>query len=200
MLTLQRILPSLAAFQTAHRALKLYLTRRGLSGARFGYLGGFHLTLLLAQVALTLPRTAQASHLIESFLKTYAKWNWEKDIVYPIPSRKQDIASPHAYKRVLHKEPMVVLSIERPLSNLMHNASRNSVVALSRVFRQAYQRLENGDGWLRVCAIDQDPLEDFVNNYKAFIKLDASYWGGDCMKGRAFIGWLESRFVSVRIF
>ncbi|KAJ4480176.1 hypothetical protein J3R30DRAFT_3701534 [Lentinula aciculospora] len=43
----------LSALHTAHRAIKLFLVSRGLFGARFGFLGGFHLTLLLTRVTLT---------------------------------------------------------------------------------------------------------------------------------------------------
>jgi poly(A) polymerase Pap1 len=196
--TIRRVLPSLDAFRVAHRALKLFLTQRGFSGARFGYLGGFHLTLLLTRVALSLPHTADASHLVAGFLGTYAKWDWAKDVVYPIPSRSPETGSNPVYKRVLHKEPMVILSIERPLSNLSFHASWNSVEALSRGIKEAHQLLEEGKTWPAICGSLGNPVDEFISAYKLFIKLEVSFWGGNCMKGRALIGWLESRIVNVR--
>ncbi|KAG8821578.1 hypothetical protein FRC19_007592 [Serendipita sp. 401] len=190
-LTIKRLVPSLPTFRTAHRALKLLLSDRGLVGARFGYLGGFHLTLLLTSIALHLPRSATAPHLVEKFLHTYAEWNWERDVVYPIPS----LANRVNYKRTLTKEPMVVLSIEKPHSNLTYHASWNSVTSLSRGFKDAHTILSSGGSWKNICG--ENPLEEFINGHKAFIKLDVHFWGGDCMKGRAVIGWLESRVVSV---
>lgn len=205
LLTLKKVIQFLDQFRLAHRSLKLFLTLRGLWGARFGYLGGFHLTLLLTHVALSLPKNAQATHLIESFLKTYAEWDWSKDIVYPIPSRAPDATSTSTYRRVLSKEPMVVLSIQRPLSNLTFHASRNSVETLSQGFQQAYGALTQGKSWFNICGIQvqdevttKSALKDFVDGHRRFIKLNVHFWGGNDMKGRALIGWLESRIVNVR--
>lgn len=196
-ITLRRVLPSLDAFRLAHRALKLFFKQRGLFGARFGYLGGFHLTLLLTRVALSLPRNADATHLIQGFFETFSQWDWSKDVVYPIPSRAP-APGMQGYKRVSHKEPMVVLSIERPVSNLTFHASWNSVEALSIGLKEAYHALEQGRKWGDICGTLGNPMDDFVDAHKVFIKLEVSFWGGNCMKGRALVGWLESRFVNVR--
>jgi Poly(A) polymerase central domain/MJ1316 RNA cyclic group end recognition domain len=205
LLTLKKVIPSLDQFRLAHRSLKLFLTLRGLWGARFGYLGGFHLTLLLTHVALSLPKNAQATHLIESFIKTYAEWDWSKDIVYPIPSCASDATSLSTYRRVLSKEPMVVLSIQRPLSNLTSHASRNSVETLSQGFQHAHSALTQGKSWFNICGVriqeevtTKSALNEFVNGHRHFIKLNVHFWGGNDMKGRALIGWLESRIVNVR--
>jgi len=183
------------AFQAANRALKLYLKQQGVLGARFGFLGGFHLTLLLTRIALTLPPNAKAGHLVRQFFKTYGSWNWEADMVSPIPEREL------TYKRVQQKEPMVILSIEKPVANLTFNASRNSVEVLSRAFRRADERLEAGKGWAEVCGLGpntKQPLELFLENHTTFIKVDVGYWGGSCLRGREVLGWLESKIVVVR--
>ncbi|CAG8759877.1 10400_t:CDS:1, partial [Acaulospora colombiana] len=191
-ITIKRTVPSLDTFRTAHRALKLFLIRRGIWGARFGYLGGFHLTLLLTRVALLLPPSATPSHLIESFIKTYAQWDWARDMVYPIPSREKEQSSSAVYKRILAKEPMVVLSIERPLSNLTYHASQNSVDSLAWSLKEAHTMLAKGKTLSEVCYVpteggavspNTDPLKELANNYKAFVRLDVHFWGGNCMKG-----------------
>lgn len=205
-LTLKRVLPSLQVFRTAHRALKQLLTLRGFSGARFGYLGGFHLTLLLARVALLAPPTAEPRHVVESFLQTYSQWDWGRDIVYPIPGQSSDSSPSNSYKRVLQREPMVVLSIERPISNLTFHASRNSVQALSYGLKQTYEMLKVGKSWSEICGVGDGngrlhtgPLNDFLSSHKAFVRLNVHIWGGNCMKGRATVGWLESRIVNVSL-
>lgn len=202
-MTLKRVLPSLPTFRVAHRALKHLLTSRGFSGARFGFLGGFHLTLLLTRVALVSPSTAKAHHLVEAFLQIYSQWDWQRDIVYPIPTQNSETMP---YKRVLQKEPMVILSIERPLANLGSHASRNSVEALSNGLKQAYDMLKEGKGWSELCGFGgvesgagTSPLNDFLSSHKAFVRLNVHLWGGNCMKGRATVGYLESRFVHVSI-
>jgi poly(A) polymerase Pap1 len=182
-------------FQAANRALKLYLKQQGLQGARFGFLGGFHLTLLLTRIALILPPNAKAEHLVHQFFKTYGSWDWEADMVSPIPERE------FAYKRVQQKEPMVILSIEKPIANLTFNASRNSVEVLSRAFRLADEMLDAGKGWAEVCGSGpntKEPLEMFLESYKMFIRIDVGYWGGSCVRGREVLGWLESKIVVVR--
>ena len=194
-LALRKTLPSMGEFQAANRALKLYLNQQGLLGARFGFLGGFHLTLLLARIALTLPPNARVEHLVHQFLKTYGSWNWEADMVSPIPGREL------TYKRVHQKEPMVILSIEKPVANLTFNASRNSVEVVSRAFRLADEMLNAGKGWAEVCGCGPDtkePLELFLESCTAFIKIDVGYWGGSCLRGREVLGWLESKIVVVR--
>jgi poly(A) polymerase Pap1 len=183
------------AFQASNRALKLYLKHQGLLGGRFGFLGGFHLTLLLTRIALTLPPNAKAEHLVCQFFKTYGCWNWEADMVSPIPEREL------TYKRVQQKEPMVILSIEKPIANLTFNASRNSVEVLSRAFKRAGEMLDAGKGWAEVCGSGpntKQPLKLFLESHNTFIKIDVGYWGGSCLRGREVLGWLESRVVVVR--
>lgn len=183
------------AFQDANRALKLYLKQQGLLGARFGFLGGFHLTILLTHIALTFPPNAKAEHLVRQFFKTYGTWNWEADMVSPIPERVL------TYKRMQQKEPMVILSIEKPVTNLTFNASRNSVEVLSRAFRLANEMLNGGKGWAEVCGSGpntKEPLELFLESHTTFIKIDVGYWGGSCLRGREVLGWLESKIVVVR--
>ncbi|KAE9389497.1 hypothetical protein BT96DRAFT_1025020 [Gymnopus androsaceus JB14] len=214
-LTILKVLqpPSVfSAFRTAHRAIKLFLTTQGLSGARFGFLGGFHLTLLLTRVTLTLAPSGvetpelKARHLVRQFFATYAKWDWERDAVWPIPSREPELDSATAttlkgYRRSSTKEPMVVLSIERPLSNLTFHASRNSVEVMKRAFERADDMLEKGRSWAAVCGLDREeaPHQMFLKQHKIFIKLDVQFWGGSNLKGRAVVGWLESRIVSLLV-
>jgi poly(A) polymerase Pap1 len=175
--------------------LKFYLKQQGLEGARFGFLGGFHLTLLLTRIALTLPHNAKAEHLIRQFFSIYASWDWEADMVSPVPDRQV------TYKRMQHREPMVILSIEKPIANLTFNATRNSVEVLSRAFRLTDEMLDARKGWAEVCGSSQStkkPLELFLESYKTFIKIDVGYWGGSCLRGREVLGWLESKIVVVR--
>jgi poly(A) polymerase Pap1 len=43
-------LPRLDSYRASHRFISLYLKSRGLYSAKFGYLGGIHLSLLLNRV------------------------------------------------------------------------------------------------------------------------------------------------------
>ncbi|KAF9062161.1 hypothetical protein BDP27DRAFT_1337000 [Rhodocollybia butyracea] len=200
----------LSAFRTAHRALKQFLTTQGLSGGRFGFLGGFHLTLLLTRVTLSLHDSREAESqselqphdLVRHFFDTYAKWNWERDAVWAIPSREHELGSIGRGYRRTAKEPIVVLSIERPLSNLTFHASRNSLEVMRKALGRADRMLEEGRSWAEVCGLAEGkdvPYRQFLKEHKAFIKLDVHFWGGSNLKGRALIGWLESRIVSLLV-
>lgn len=195
----------LSAFRTAHRAIKLYLVAQGLFGSRFGFLGGFHLTILLSRVTLTLVSSGgseelESHHLVRQFFLTYRHWNWERDAVSAIPYRELGPAT-GVSRRSSTKAAMVVLSIERPTSNLTSNASRNSVDVMRRAFEKADKMLEECRNWVEVCGLEPEgeaPYQVFLKQHKVFIKLDIHFWGGSNLKGRAIIGWLESRIVSVR--
>ena len=115
-------------------------------------------------------------------------------VMVPIP----DIGKV-AYRRS-GREPMCILSIEKPVVNMAINANPHSVEVLRNVFIFADRSLEKGFSWKEICG-GQDgnpPIRKFLNDHKAFVKIDINYWGSSCMKGRALVGWLESRFVNVR--
>ena len=56
--------------------------------------------------------------------------------------------------------------------------------------------MEHGILWRDICVGRQGglPVQQFLKDHKAFVKVDINYWGSSCMKGRALVGWLESRF------
>ena len=194
-------LPSLDTFRLAHRALKLFLRNRGIIGARFGFLGGFHLAFLLARICLQAPPNATAAQLVRLVFHVYARWDWDRDAVtVPLPGMER---AGLGYRRS-KREPMVVLSLEKPQVNMTVNANPNSVEVMKNMFTDADRACEEGLSWKAVCGETQSdsepPFKRFVKNQKAFVKIDVNYWGNSCTKGRALIGWLESRFVGVSHF
>ncbi|KAJ4476829.1 hypothetical protein C8R41DRAFT_527223 [Lentinula lateritia] len=77
----------LSAFSTVHCSLKLFLTAQGLYGARFGFLGGFHLTMLLTRVIFTLVPLdtglpeLEPHHLVRQIFSTCTNWDWEPRVL-----------------------------------------------------------------------------------------------------------------------
>jgi hypothetical protein len=63
---LQHTIPDLDAYRIAHRYLALFLKRRGLYSARFGYLGGIQLSLMLNRVVKLMSRSSSRSSLSSS--------------------------------------------------------------------------------------------------------------------------------------
>jgi hypothetical protein len=212
MLAVIDTLPSLEAFRLAHRALKLFLANHGIVGARFGYLGGFHLAFLLARVCLLSEASdaASAARLVRAFFRMYARWDWAREIVaVPMPAMANggddddDNATTRGVVATYHRssrEAMVVLSIEKPQVNMTANAHPNSVTVISRVFALAERACVEGLPWRSVCAAGDGqgpPYARFVRAHAAFVKIELCYWGRSYTKGRALFGWLESRFVAV---
>jgi endonuclease/exonuclease/phosphatase family metal-dependent hydrolase len=188
-------LPSLDAFRLAHRALKHFLSHKGVFGARFGYLGGFHLALLLGIVSLQAPQKSTAAQLVRLFFHVYAHWDWDTDVVaVPIPGIEGG-----QYRRS-KREPIVVLSVEKPRVNTTASANPNSVGVLRSVLAAADRALERGSHWDEVVCGARDgrpPFWQFVARHKVFVRIGVSYWGSSCVKGRGLVGWLESRLVGV---
>ncbi|KAF7986588.1 hypothetical protein HWV62_26356 [Athelia sp. TMB] len=195
-IALQKVLPSLDNFRLAHRSLKLFLRSHGLIGARFGFLGGFHLAFLLARVSILLPPSASPPQIIRVFFHTYARWDWERDMVtVPIAG-----IPPATYRRSAAREPLCILSIEKPMVNMTINGNLQSLAVLRQEFALADHNLEAGKSWKNICMGHEiSPLMEFLKSHKAFAKIDINYWGSSCMSGRALVGWLESRFVNLLV-
>lgn len=103
------------------------------------------------------------------------------------------LSSGRGYRRTL-KEPIVVLSIKRPISNLTFHASRNSLEVMRKAFGQADRMLGEGRSWAEVCVLEDGsdvPYREFLNQHKVSIRLDVRFRGGSNSKGRA-VGWTES--------
>ena len=172
-------------------------------GSRFGYLGGFHITLLLSRVFLRFPaaerHSVTASQIVSAFFHEYASFNWEGDIAAVDLPGSTIPSSASTYRRTANREPMVILSIEKPAINVTAHASQHSMMTISREFAKANERLSAGVPWTEVVGTSDVGVQDFLDGFKLFVKIEVSYWGSSCMKGRALEGWLESRFISVSL-
>jgi hypothetical protein len=85
--------------------------------------------------------------------------------------------------------------------NMTVNSNPHSLEVLKSEYISADRSLENGVLWKEICSgrNGDPPFQQFLNDHKAFVKVEINYWGRSCMKGRALVGWLESRFVNVRL-
>ena len=180
------------AFQLAYRSIKIFCIHHGIFAARFGYFGGMHLSILLCRLAENLTGTASAIVLVRDFFKVYSEFNWEEETV---SIRVGDTT----YRRSL-REPLVILSPERPVRNVAANASVSTRQAISTELRMAHERLSEGEPWSRVCGDAREYFYAFMRNYDEFVKVDLGYWGDSCMFARSLIGFVESRLVRVSVF
>ncbi|KAL1800759.1 hypothetical protein ACET3X_001101 [Alternaria dauci] len=207
LLYIQRTLPSLPAFRLAYRCIKLWAVQRGIYSAKFGFLGGVHITLMLSRVCKKLGHdygSVTAADIVVSFFHHYAHFDWTNDIVYDAIYHKQ---RPRYYRNT--REPMVVLGYHSPNSNIAHTATVPGLRLLVKAFRNAEQQLcEPGMTWEKF--FDAPPASElklnlphgvveFLHTYNNFIKVDIQFWGRTLAKGKSLVGWVESRCISLVI-
>ncbi len=204
---LRRSVPDMATFRLAHRFVKTWAASRGIYSAKFGYLGGFQIALLLARVYKLLARdvgtAVSVSDLLTTFFSHYAAFDWQHQIVFDPFFHRQRMQ----YARSA-REPLAILGYFPPALNTAHAASVPSVRTVAAEFSRAGRLLsEEGMTWSRfLCGSTNPPVDlmtagaaDFLTAYKSYVKIDVHYWGLSLAKGTAFVGWLESRCVMVLV-
>lgn len=188
-LRLQTLIPYPRVFQLAYRSIKIFCIRHGIFASRFGYLGGIHLSILLCRLTENIPDTASGIALVRDFFRVYSNFDWANDVV--------SIRNTGTTYRRSPREPLVILSPERPVRNVSANASVATRQAISTELLTAHERLSKGEPWSRVCGDARNNVNDFLDNYDEFVKVDLGYWGDSCMAARSLIGFVESRLVHV---
>ncbi|CAK7218406.1 hypothetical protein SEUCBS140593_003536 [Sporothrix eucalyptigena] len=214
-------------FRTAHRAIKTWARARGLYAARFGYLGGIQIVLLLARVMKLMQRevdkvdqdnivapTYTVADILVTFFKHYSGFDWKTKMAFDPFFHNQK--SPYSASS---REPLAILGYHRPQLNTSMAASVPSVRVLAEEFQRAAAILQDGSNGLTwsdflngggrpasECLIVSTPLPvlpagpaEFVRAYRTYIKLDMQYWGLSLTRGSAFVGWLESRCVMLLV-
>ncbi|KAM7202066.1 hypothetical protein V8F33_003073 [Rhypophila sp. PSN 637] len=198
---LHRSIPDLPSFRLAHRFIKTWAKSRGIYTARFGFLGGIHISILLARVHKLLvrdnnnPGMISVPDLLTTFFHHYADFDWEKHLVF----------DPFFHKRSLNytrtpREPLAILGYFPPSLNTAHAASVPSTRTIAAEFQRASAALlSSPDNMSWSSFLASSGAADFLTTYKSYIKLDVQYWGFSPTRGAQFIGWLESRLVMLLV-
>ncbi|KAJ2898287.1 uncharacterized protein MKZ38_004012 [Zalerion maritima] len=194
-------LPDLTVFRLAYRTIKEWARRRGVYAARFGYLGGIHISILLSRVHKMLVATnpgagpISATDLVVSFFAHYASFDWKKHVAFD-PHFHRELR----YPRNAAREPLGILGWHPPQLNTSHAASVSSTRTLAREFQRGSELL-SGDAmsWDRFLGASDDTAAEFLRQYKSYVRIDVQYWGLSLSKGSSLVGWLESRCVSLLV-
>ncbi|KAI9839008.1 MAG: hypothetical protein M1837_002295 [Sclerophora amabilis] len=192
---LLRTIPNLSTFRVAHRLIRLWASNRGILSAKFGYLGGVHITLLLARVCKLLFRVASAatpSDVICTFFSHYASFDWTKDMAFDPFFHQARLR----YQRSA-REPLVILAPNTPVVNMAHTASIHSVTTLSGELKRANAvTISESATWNTLVGFSEAASAlEFLKHFQSYIKIDIHYWGPSLAKGSCLLGWLESRSV-----
>ncbi|KAK0718248.1 hypothetical protein B0T26DRAFT_647738 [Lasiosphaeria miniovina] len=216
---LARSVPDRVAFRAAHRFVKTWARSRGIYAARFGFLGGVQVSILLARVCKLLAQQQQPSSretlpvgdILVSFFQHYATFDWATQMVFdPLFHRYFGARPQPPYSRNAAREPLAILGYFPPALNTAHAASVPSTRTIADEFRRAAALLSplspGGDGeisttttWTSFLAPETVPATAFLAAYKTYVKIEIQYWGLSLAKGQQFIGWLESRCVMMLV-
>jgi poly(A) polymerase Pap1 len=205
MFYLRRSIPDLAQFRLAYLLIKTWAKERGIFSAKFGYLGGIHLSTMLVLVCKMLSHDSglvSVPDIIVTFFAHYAKFDWKTKMVF----------DPFFHKKLRYtrtfREPLCLLGWHAPILNTAHTASAPTVKALASELRKADELLaQPGTTWQAFlgCSSSDDAqpgrgprvsgAASFLKEYRSYIKVDVHYWGPSQEKGNQYVGWLESRCV-----
>lgn len=167
----------LEAFQTSLRALKHFCSRRGISGNKFGYLGGINLSLLLCNIFVKCRVPASKLHpmrLLYAFFTTYESFDWKSNYVLPTPSG--EVPDPADLDLVHKREQwqpsrlgeMTIVTLAPPVMNSAEKVypstkqtilrefsyGREVVARLLKGFRIGFNRREVARPLLRACLFE----------------------------------------------
>ncbi|GAB1318842.1 polynucleotide adenylyltransferase [Madurella fahalii] len=193
---IRRSVPDLAAFRTAHRFIKTWAKSRGIYSARFGFLSGIQISILLARVCKLLARESgpcSVEDILTTFFSHYASFDWATKMAFDPLFHNQRLS----YTRT-SREPLAILGYFPPALNTALAASVPSVRTLSEEFRRASESLSSASSWSSFLSASA-ATADFLAFHKTYIKLDIQYWGLSLAKGAQFLGWLESRCVMLLV-
>lgn len=185
--------------------IKLWAVQRGLYAAKFGYLGGMHITLMLSWVCKSLAHnvgSVSIADIVVSFFQHYANFDWSNDMVYDAFFHKKK----PRYNRSA-REPMVILSFHAPNSNFAQKSTVPGLQTLIKELKAADMKLsEPGMTWQKFFSTSSDLASEprlpygaveFLNTYNDFVKIDIQFWGRMLAKGKSLVGWVESRCISI---
>ncbi|KAJ4300429.1 hypothetical protein N0V88_003104 [Collariella sp. IMI 366227] len=203
---LRRSIPDLTAFRLAHRFIKTWAKSRGIYSARFGFLSGIQISILLARVhkLLTLETSPTTEPItVESLLTTffthYATFPWRTHLAFDPLFHRHRLP----YTRT-PREPLAILGYFPPALNTAAAASVPSTRTLAVEFQRASEALLGTNtrmSW-REMLESKAAAEEFMGGaggYKTYVKLDVQYWGLSLARGAQFLGWVESRCVMLLV-
>lgn len=218
-------LPDLQSFRIAHRFLSRYLKRRGLYSAKYGYLGGIHLSLMLNRVVKLLhlkyfslgdPGIGESIKLdtgdgkakltpatiVRSFLFYYSNFEFLKNAISD-PVQDTPLSSTFQSGRYRQQPPIHIPALHLPTArpNIASSCTRLSAQTIQAEFALAAQHLDEGD-WAWCHRSQEETVTEFLGEYGAYIRISVDVWDIDEIGGekvRELVGTFESKIPSLMV-
>ncbi|KAF5011118.1 hypothetical protein FDECE_2746 [Fusarium decemcellulare] len=200
---LRRSIPDMVQYRMSHLFIKAWAQARGIYSARFGFLGGIHISVLLAPVCKSLAYDGEdvsTADIVVTFFRHYAGFDWKTSMVF----------DPFFHKHIRYnrtfREALCLLGWHAPALNTAHSASAPTVDVIAAEFDRAKTLLSAENfTWSRLLGAESEiprgnpGATEFLKTYRSYVKIDAHYWGTSQEKSGRFIGWLESRCVMLLV-
>ncbi|KAI1800252.1 hypothetical protein F4811DRAFT_539846 [Daldinia bambusicola] len=193
---LRRTIPDLAAFRLAYYVIKCWANRRGIYAARFGYLSGIQISILLSRICkLLLYQNGSISvpTILATFYHHYAEFDWDNSIVFD-PFFHETLS----YVRT-RREPMVILGFYGPRLNTAQTASVSTAQTIIKELKRADAMIpETEMVWAKL--LDENTgVKEFLSTYTTYVKITARFWSTSLVKINKTLEWLESKCTSLLV-
>jgi poly(A) polymerase Pap1 len=186
----------MAQYRAVHLLIKAWAISRGLYSAKFGFLGGIHLSVLLVPICKSLAGAGYSptvSDIVTTFFHHYARLDWDKQMVFDPFFHKNT-----KYHRSF-REPLCLLGWHAPSLNTAATASvptvRTLIAELTRADRRLADDEQTWEGFLGAAYGEID----FLSRYQHYVQINIHYWGPSPSKGNRLVGWVESRFAMLLV-
>ncbi|KAK0630826.1 Poly(A) polymerase [Bombardia bombarda] len=188
------LVPEVATFRVALRAIKLWAQRKAIYANIMGYPGGVAWAMLVARVCQLYPKAASAL-VVNKFFNIMLKWPW------PLPVLLKDIEYGHSVTRVPvwnpkiypsdrnHKMPIITPAYPSMCST--HNIGQSSMTVIQ-------QELANGVKITEEIMVGKRPWKDLFTKH-TFFTSDFKYYLTVVSSGRtresqnSWAGFVESK-------
>lgn len=195
---IRRSVPDLATFRHAHRFIKAWAKAHGVYSARFGFLGGIQISILLARAQKLLAASNKTPpslpDLLASFFFHYSTFPFATHSVFDPFFHAASL--PHHRSPI--REPLAILGYFPAALNTTAAASVPSTRTLTHELARAASALATSATWSELIS-PTTAATTFLASHKSYARLSVQYWGQSPTRGRQFIGWLESRCVSLLV-
>jgi poly(A) polymerase len=169
-----RLVPNIANFQFALRAIKIWAKKHGIYSNSLGYLGGVSWAILVARICQLYPK-AVAAILIHKFFLVFSQWKWPQPVLLKKPDTVK-LGFPVWDPRVNVSDRyhlMPIITPAYPQQNSTFNVSVSTRTVMQEEFKQGLAITED----IMVGKATWDKLfepPNFFGKYKHFIVLLAS--------------------------
>lgn len=199
-----KLIPNVESFRTCLRIIKIWGKRRGIYNNKMGYLGGVHLSILVARVCQLYPNAAP-SFVLQRFFMFYNMWIWPTPIILQFIQFGGPLAANVWNAQKDTSSLMPILTPAYPSNNVTHNVSKSTLHIMKQEFLRGHEILSHqnqinekvqnnqtiSDSWKQWIELTES--SDFFQRYRRFLKVSVRVSSNKNAKNDPWSAYIESR-------